>query len=225
MPTQRATPRIVGVIFSRTDLRSALRLRRPPDFFELRLDALVSCLDEVETAQFPAPLILTARDPCEGGVNNLSLRARRELLLRFLPRAHTIDIELRAAPAFRSVLRTARGEKIRRIISFHSFKSTPPVSRLHEIARAAQEFGADIFKVATRTDTRTQFNRLLDFYDAARMPIAAMGIGQLGRAARRELMRRGSFLNYAHLEHSGIAGQPSLLDLRRWAMRPAVAPR
>ena len=159
---------IVGVIFSLRDLRRAVRLRRPPDFFELRLDALVRHLDEIETTKFPAPLILTARDPREGGVNNLAARARRDLLLRFLPRAHTIDIELRSAPAFLSILDLARARNIQRIISFHNFQDTPPVFRLHEKARAAQKFGADIFKVATRTDTDAQLQRLLDFYDSAK---------------------------------------------------------
>ena len=31
-------PRVVGVIASRDDLERALRMRRPPDLFELRLD-------------------------------------------------------------------------------------------------------------------------------------------------------------------------------------------
>ena len=218
MSARQAIPGIAGVIFSLRDLRRAVRLRRPPDFFELRLDALVRHLDEIETTRFPAPLILTARDPREGGVNNLATRARRDLLLRFLPRAHAIDIELRAAPAFLSILELARTRKIRRIISFHSFNDTPPVLRLHEKAGAAQEFGADIFKVATRTDTSPQLKRLLDFYDSARMPVAAMGLGRFGRAARRELIQRGSILNYVHLGGTGITGQPSLSDVRRWML-------
>ncbi len=216
MAAQKTIPRIVGVIFSQRDLRRAVRLRRPPDFFELRLDALVRHLAEIEIAKFPAPLIVTARDPREGGVNNLATRARRDLLLRFLPRAHTIDIELRSAPAFRPLLDLARVRKIPRIISFHSFKDTPSVFRLHEKARAAQKLGADIFKIATRTDTMAQLNRLLEFYDSARMPVSAMGLGHLGRAARRELIRRGSLLNYVHLGDAGIPGQPSLSDIRRW---------
>lgn len=216
MAAPQDIPRIVGMIFSLEDLRSAVRLRRPPDFFELRLDALVRHLDEVEATRFSAPLILTARDPREGGVNNLATRARRDLLLRFLPRAHTIDIELRSAPAFLSLLELARARNIQRIISFHDFKNTPPVFRLHEKARAAQKFGADIFKIATRTDTGAQLRRLLDFYDSARLPVAAMGLGRLGKVARRWLIRRGSSLNYVHLGGSGIAGQPSLLDARRW---------
>lgn len=220
MPSRQDTPRIVGVISSLEDLRRAVRLRRPPDFFELRLDALVRHLDEIEIVKLSAPLILTARHPREGGANNLASRARRDLLLRFLPRAHTIDIELRSAPAFLSILELARAKKIRRIISFHDFKNTPPAFRLREKARAAQEMGADIFKVATRTDTSDELNRLLDFYDSTRMSVAAMGLGRLGKAARRELMRRGSALNYAHLRGIGIAGQPSLRDARRWASIP-----
>ncbi|HEV2841740.1 MAG TPA: type I 3-dehydroquinate dehydratase [Chthoniobacterales bacterium] len=207
---------IVGVIFSTRDLRRALRLRRPPDFFELRLDALVRHLDEIEAATFPAPLIVTARDPREGGVNNLAARARRDLLLRFLPRAHSIDLELRSAPGFFSILDLARARNVQRIISFHDFHDTPPVFRLHQKARAAQEFGADIFKVATRTDTGAQLQRLLDFYDSTKVPVAAMGLGRLGKSARRELIRRGSILNYAHLGGSRTAGQPSLADTRRW---------
>lgn len=209
-------PRSVGVIFSLADLRRAVRLRRPPDFFELRLDALVASLDEIETTDFSVPLILAARDPREGGVNNLPMRARRDLLLRFLPRAHTIDVELRSAPAFRSLLDLARTKNIQRIISFHSFSQTPAVFRLHKKARAAQKIGAEIFKVATRTDTDAQLNRLLEFYDSVKMPVAAMGIGHLGRAVRRELIQRGSILNYAHLGRAQIAGQPSLSDVRRW---------
>lgn len=219
MSSRQTIPRIVGVIFSLGDLRRAVRLRRPPDFFELRLDSLVRHLNEIETTKFSAPLILTARDPREGGENNLPARARRDLLLRFLPRAHTIDVELRSAPALFSILDLARARNIQRIISLHNFRETPPVFRLHEKARAAQQFGADIFKVATRTDTSMQLKRLLDFCDSARMPVAAMGLGRFGKAARRALIRRGSILNYAHLGGTGIAGQPSLSDVRRWLAR------
>src|SRR3954468_14903134 len=99
------TPHIVGVIFSRADLQRALRMRKPPDFFELRLDGLISCLDEARRAvpQIRAPLIITARHPGEGGVNNLSAARRRALLLEFLPYARYIDVELRSTAAFRRV--------------------------------------------------------------------------------------------------------------------------
>ena len=94
-------PRIVGVLASRADLEQAARMRRPPDLFELRLDRLAGMADQVETAlpKLRRPLIITARDPHEGGANKLRLRQRRDLLVRFLNHADYIDVELRLASA------------------------------------------------------------------------------------------------------------------------------
>jgi len=69
----RRRPRLVGVIMSLADLDSAIRMRKPPDLFELRLDQLARGLDEVEKKlpKLRAPLIMTARHPREGGANQL----------------------------------------------------------------------------------------------------------------------------------------------------------
>ena len=220
--TSVPTPQTVGVIFSQVDLQRAVRMRRPPDLFELRLDALVARIEELNGAigHLRAPLIITARHPREGGSNQLSVQKRRALLLRFLPHAAYVDIELRSVGAFAAILEAARSKKIRVIISFHDLKETPSRSRFDEIARTAISLGADLLKTATRTDTQEQLSRLLEFFaeTSSRLPTAAMGIGRLGRAARRELVRRGSTLNYVHLGRSRIAGQPSLSDIRRWTL-------
>ncbi len=88
-------------------------MRNPPDLFELRLDALFAKGPEVEAAlaDLRAPLIITARHPREGGSNQLSARKRRALLVRFLPYAAYVDIELRSAGAFAAILAEARSEK------------------------------------------------------------------------------------------------------------------
>src|SRR5882724_11932891 len=100
-------PRVVGVIASRADLDLAVRIRRPPDLFELRLDCLAAMADQVESAlpKLRRPLIITARDPHEGGANKLRLRQRRDLLGRFLKHANYMDVELRSAPALRPLLK------------------------------------------------------------------------------------------------------------------------
>ena len=175
------------MIFSLADLRRAARLRRPPDFFELRLDALVRHLNEIEATKLSAPAhphgARSARRRHErfGGS-----RPARSAFAVPAPRAR-VDIELRSAPALRSILDLARDQKnpAHHFVSQFS-RHTTRHFRLHEKAHAAKGFGADIFKIATRTDTRAQLKRLLDFYDSARMPVAAMGLGHLGRAARRE---------------------------------------
>jgi 3-dehydroquinate dehydratase I len=217
--TKPSTPQIVGVIFTRADLRRAVRMRNPPDLFELRLDALFAGKEEIKAAigDLQAPLIITARHPREGGSNQLSARKRRALLLRFLPHAAYVDIELRAAGPFAPILEEARAKSIRTIVSFHDFNETPSRLRLDEIGRIAQSLGADLLKIATRTDTFAQLTRLLDFFQRERleMKIAAMGVGCLGRISRLEFAKCGSVLNYAHLGRPQSDGQLSITQLRR----------
>jgi 3-dehydroquinate dehydratase-1 len=214
----KAHAQIVGVIASRADLLFAARMSRPPDLFELRLDHLGGCLDELEKKMsiLRAPFIITARHPVEGGANRLPAERRRELLFRFLTRAHFVDLELRSAKRLRLVLDLARRKNIRRIISFHDFNNTPSVRVLKAKARAAKSTGADIFKVATRTDTPAQLERLLDFFASndVDLAIAAMGMGKLGAVSRLILTQLGSVLVYGSLRRPTIEGQLSVQQLR-----------
>lgn len=234
---RRRRPRIVGVITSPAELDFAIRMDEPPDFFELRLDRLVcpaspghrtaSMVNRLEDkiSKLRAPLIVTARHPKEGGANRLSSRQRYTLLARFLSRARYIDVELRSAPLFHSLLRLARNRNVRRIISVHYLKSTPTANQLRDKACAAKTHGADIFKAATRTDTPAQLARLIDFASAKHPDVAvsAMGIGKLGAASRVLLACCGSALVYVSLGRSDIEGQISLGQFR--ALASAVLKR
>jgi 3-dehydroquinate dehydratase I len=222
MTTRRSIkgrPGIVGVIASRADLDRALRMRRPPDLFELRLDYLTDAADQLQNtlSRLRAPLIITARHPQEGGAGKLSTRQRHDLLTRFLNHADYLDVELRSASALRRLLAIAATKKVRRIISFHDFKSTPSARVLAAKERAARAHRADIFKVATRADTPMELGRLLNFMtnSGANLPLAVMGIGQLGAISRVVLARAGSVLIYASLGATNkIEGQLSLEQLR-----------
>ena len=61
-------------------------------------------------------------------------------------------------------------------------------------AHNAKALRADIFKVATRTDTPTELGRLLEFMTSSRwnVSLAVMGIGKLGAISRILLARAGS---------------------------------
>jgi 3-dehydroquinate dehydratase I len=223
-PTKRR-PRVVGVIASRADLDRAVRMRRPPDLFELRLDHLAGMTDQVESflPKLRAPLIITARHPHEGGARKLRLRQCRHLLAQFLNYAQYIDVELRSAAALRFLLALAKKKKIRRIISFHDFKSTPSARILATKACEAKSQGADVFKVATRTDTPVELGRLLDFISTSSvdLPLAVMGIGKLGAISRVLLARAGSVLIYASLAAvTDVEGQLSLEQLRALGLGP-----
>jgi 3-dehydroquinate dehydratase-1 len=218
-------PQVVGVIASRADLERALRMRSPPDLFELRLDRFAGVINQVEKAlpKLRRPLIITARHPDEGGARKLRLRNRRDLFARFLNHADYIDVELRSAPALRSLLKLAESKNVRRIISFHNFKSTPSVRTLMAKAHQAKSQGADIFKVATRTDTPMELARLLEFMTGNRseLALAAMGIGKLGAISRVLLARAGSVLIYASVGTvTDVEGQLSLEQLRALGLAP-----
>lgn len=222
----RAPPWIVAVIASIDDLHRAIRLRRSPDLFELRLDALAQHLSQLDEAldRLGAPLIITARHPAEGGVSKLSAAGRQKLLRRFLDRAAFVDMELRSAVQLRAVLDQAARMKIKRIISVHDLRRTPTLPRLLEYARAAETLSADVFKLATRTDTISDVECLTEFMSQVtpRISVSVMGIGELGRYSRMLFARGGSVLNYAHLGVAGVEGQLRLRELRRLQGRTPI---
>jgi len=204
------------------DLDSAIQMRKPPDLFELRLDQLARDLDKVEKKlpKLRSPLIMTARHPREGGANQLSTQQRRDLLSRFLPRARYIDVELRSVNALRPLLQAARRKNVGRIVSFHNLKATPDSRILRTKARAAEAHGANIFKLATRTDKPAQLARLFNFMTKKDVDLAVsiMGIGRLGAISRVLLAHYGSALIYASIGQSRIEGQISLEQLRAFGI-------
>lgn len=194
-------------------------MRRLPDLFELRLDALYRDLPHVERLlpKLAAPLIITARHPAEGGLNKLYAPKRRELFLRFLPQAAYIDVELRSVKNLQSVLAEAGKRRVKLILSVHDFRRPPTAGRLNQWARAAQAGSADILKVVTRTQTREEFEELVNFFarTRSRMALCAMGVGTHGRESRIYFGEHASALNYVHLGNAQVEGQLSLDQMRR----------
>ena len=87
---------------------------------------------------------------------------------------------------------------------------------MHAKAKLAKTMGADVFKVATRTDTPAALTRLIDFMtnNDVDVAVSAMGIGKLGAISRLLLARCGSVLNYASLGRPNVEGQLSIEMLR-----------
>jgi 3-dehydroquinate dehydratase type I len=84
-------------------------------------------------------------------------------------------------------------------------------------ANNAKALRADIFKVATRTDTPMELGRLFEFITKNRVnvPLAVMGMGRLGAISRVLLARAGSVLIYASVgAATDVEGQMSLKQLR-----------
>ena len=98
----RLRHRVVGVITSPAELDFAIRMGKPPDFFELRLDRLVPVIDRLENkiSKLRAPLIITARHPMEGGANRLSAAATTRSSCAILIPGSLYRCRITLAPSF-----------------------------------------------------------------------------------------------------------------------------
>src|SRR5947209_7926076 len=205
---------LVGVIASIDELRLATRMRAPPDLFELRLDHLPN-LRKSQLSKLRRPLIITARHPAEGG---RKLRCgRRDLLMKFLPQAKFVDVELRSLHELRTVWDEARRLRIGRICSFHDFKRTPEPAVLHKKLLRARKAGADVFKVVTRVDVLRDLLTLFEFLwsELSSMRLCVMATGRFGPVSRLFFREAGSSLIYAPLHHPLHDGQLTFQQLRQ----------
>lgn len=215
---------VIATIHSPASLKAARAL--PPgavDFLELRVDAFAGSATELRrlreaAAELRAPLVVTVRDPREGGAHSLSAPRRAALMREFLDVATLLDLELRSATRLRlsCLLDEARERGIGVILSHHNFCATPPVNRLRELALRAEAAGACVFKLATSANTGHDLATLLDFLTRplagssraqSGLKLAVMGMGKFGKISRLALGAAGSVLNYGYLHRPQVPGQ------------------
>ncbi|MEI8310595.1 MAG: type I 3-dehydroquinate dehydratase [Verrucomicrobiota bacterium] len=210
---KQSQPPVVGIVDSPTALSEALKLPAGSvDFLEWRADCMPSGL---QIPRSRVPWILTVRHPREGGMRELSVQQRREIFAGLLPAADLLDVELRSFATLAGIIGSARSRQIRLVASFHDFKKTPSSGKLRDLATRARDEGADIFKLATRTETPADVCRLLDLFQSAPIPLAVMGMGPLGFGSRILFAQCGSVLNYGWLHRPNVPGQWPALELKR----------
>lgn len=197
------TPLVVSILHTEACLKKLaeekLDLRQTGiGLLEVRLDALPHGFQMPET--WPLPVIATARDPREGGQNNLSLQERRQLLTAALSWAAIIDIELASAKEFSPIISMAHKQQREVILSYHDFQTTPEAQQLHDLAAQAYAAGATLLKIATMTNSEQELEHLLEFQQCSHpLPVAAMGMGPFGKKSRPLLATAGSALVYGWL--------------------------
>lgn len=217
-------PKVVATVHTPAGLRMAAKLSAGEvDILEFRLDALADRVDEIERTlgALKMPALLTARHPAEGGMNHLSFATRRSLLLRLLPFASLVDVELRSVKSLREVITAAKTRGVLVVISDHHFRRTPALTSLLKRERAAFRAGADIFKIATLTATVRDFTTLLDFISQKKTHLrSVMGMGAFGKVSRLTLAQAGSILNYGYLDRPNAPGQWEARELKQLISQP-----
>jgi len=222
---------VVAAIHTSHGLKAALRLSpNAIDLLEIRLDALGQMEGGMKALvktlpKLKIPLLITARDPKEGGIGSLSIARRRELLLAALPFASLLDVEVRNAAAMKDVLAAARQAGVGIVLSAHDFSKTPSLARLEAMKKRAATFKPTVFKFAGLAKTTGDLSVLLAFLTREKkLPLAVMGMGRWGKLSRLTLGAAGSVLNYGFLDEANATGQwPARLLKER--LQEVVVPR
>lgn len=196
-----AHPLTVGAITDENALTKNFTLQ-DADVIELRLDSLgasAAVLDFAARHQPIIPLLITARDPLEGGLNDLSFEERVERLHALLPFASAVDVEFVNAANYDPLLGQARSQGAKVVLSNHNFTGFDHLATIETLTRA-QAAKADVAKSAVTLKDPvdlTLFESLLA--DMGELPFSLMGMGPYGPVSRVLAAQRGSLLNYGYL--------------------------
>ncbi len=196
---------------------------RTTDIIELRVDLLPHPL-EFPTHRWQdagIPVLVTARDPREGGNTTLSTKDRRERLIHALPIASVVDVELRNAIPLLPLV----PKRLPRILSSHHFTKTPSVPAMAAAWSRAAALGCNCFKIATRVDTPAQLARLIQLLakPVRPCPIGVVGMGRLGPISRVVLPACGSILTYGYVDTPQVSGQLPAARLKALVQEFATA--
>ncbi len=202
----------VGIVDSARASSLASKLKPVAvDFLEWRADCFPS-VTLPPRAQIP--WILTVRHPSEGGQGGLDAKTRRRMFHRLMDRASAVDVETRSLKPLHDVVEAAQASRVTVIASSHHFKNTPTTNALREIEKKSRDLGANIVKIAARTETPGDVAHLLGLLDRASGPLSVMGMGPLGMASRVLFASCGSVLNYGWLDRANVPGQWSARELK-----------
>jgi 3-dehydroquinate dehydratase-1 len=227
-----APPAIVGTVADLDTLSNLPQLEAavtPCDFLEFRIDALLDApedLLDVRLKSSPRPIVLTVRDPAEGGVGALEADRRRALYERWLPQAAWVDVEIRNLVTFPEVVRHTQASQATLLGSMHDFQGTPDASELEDRAKQARDHGVDALKMAMTVRDGRDLATLLHIFERERahLPVAAMGMGPLGMSSRVLFAEAGSLLTYTYLQKANAPGQWSSQEMRRLFDRMQLPP-
>jgi 3-dehydroquinate dehydratase-1 len=197
------------------------------DVLELRLDALGiegEALSFCQRHQGRLPLLLTARDPAQGGLGSLSHAKREDHLQKLLQFAEAIDVEFLNFQSFAQLRDLAIQNGCAIVASHHDFLGFDPVE-IHDVLSEAQAAGATIAKAAV---TLGSANDLFKFEalaaEFAGTPFSLMGMGPYAQVSRLLAAQHGSLLNYGYLGKEATApGQwPAALLKKAIAATPRL---
>jgi len=211
-------PRIAVTVDDREDNKLIKSLR--PDILEIRVDQFKNTgpahIKDVikKRKKIGIPLILTVRGKEEGGQKNISDEAKLNIFRDNIRSVDAVDIELKS-PILPEVVKYAKKNKKKVIISWHNLKMTPNEKTLNDILSRAKRSGAHLVKIAAKANKAEDFKRLMKFTIENRSKnIITISLGDIGSLSRIIFPGLGSLVTYAYIDKPSGLGQIPLNDLR-----------
>lgn len=168
------------------------------------------------------PAILTIRSLSEGGINDFSLKLKKELWqIAFSLGFEFIDIELDTVMRNElDLLHMKKNSSTKVILSYHNFHEDESLGDLKNFRNEMYELGADIAKLVVTyksEESNETIFKLIQDTTALGKDIIAIAMGEKGRITRLEGLKLGSFLTFASLEGMSTApGQCSVAEVKRY---------
>ncbi|MDP3487987.1 MAG: type I 3-dehydroquinate dehydratase [Bacillota bacterium] len=202
-----------------------------PDIVEWRADyfsdvenfaSVSSALSSIRGILAGYPLIFTCRVQSEGGCREISRDVRVALLKEVIRTGQVdiVDIELETGREIISeIVDEAHRNKSYVIVSNHDFNKTPPKEEIVARMIRAQDYGADMVKIAVMPkspqDVLTLLEATLQFrHDHARVPVVSMAMSGQGVVSRIAGFLYGSTITFAAGKEASAPGQISIAKLR-----------
>lgn len=198
----------------------AFKLRPPAvevraDLFPRDVSRVARLMEELRAF---SSVLLTARRDVDGGAwTRAQETERRRFLLKLVPHADCVDLELDLAEdeAARDIIRQVR-QALRKgaslLVSQHEFKGLPPRERLDAYLAVARYVKPARFKLAATVKTEADAKRLCGWAIAnhsADLPITAIGMGPQGTWTRWFLPKKLGGPAYAPAGRAVAPGQVS----------------
>lgn len=228
------TPLVCAPLVGRTHdavlSEAANIVAKKPDVVEWRVDffaaigdtrAVIDTGRALRAAVGETPILFTRRSVNEGGMPIPLDEAGVVALYDAVGATGLVDLldfEMGNDPAqVRSVVATARAQKVRVVLSYHNFGYTPGQDFLVGRFLEAERLGADVAKVAVMPRDRMDVLTLLAATAVAHakggIPLISMSMGPLGAVTRMVGGLFGSSLSFAVGDTASAPGQMPIADL------------
>ena len=179
------------------------RILRHADCAELRLDLLDLSNGQVKRLfSMPVKTVATCREGKYSDNDRMTM-----LETAILSGAGYIDIELEMPDRMKeSLIKLAKDNDCRVIVSYHNYTSTPPLKKLRSIIDECRDSRPDIVKIACQITKPDDVANLLSLYTFEKN-IIALGMGLDGLITRIAAPLLGAEFTYATVDKDNKTAQ------------------